>query len=254
MPGFSGVGRVTTYTRTVNGLPGIGTFWGNCPKLAINHTPNVVERNESMTTARGPLRRMTQTTSATMEIVCDEFNKANFARSTLGRIEEVDADPTVTYTFPVTGVKAGDVLKLPDRNVSDVVIKDSTGTPKVVPADNYEVDEFDGSITFHDVTTGGAYVQPFKAEYARGTVTVISGLSVPDPELWVGMSGTNVDTGEPGVLDVYRVRFAIADVIEFINNDYQDYTMKGTVLSDLTKQSSDLGGKYYRFTLPTLVA
>lgn len=253
--GFSGVGKVTSYTRSAGGLPAIGTAWGNCPSFKINHAPNVVERNSSMEPTRGPLRRMTSATGATVEIVCDEFNKKNFARATLGRVDSVVAAADQTYTFPMSGVVAGDVIKLPHRNVSNVVIKDSTPvTAEILPEGQYEVDEFDGSITILDITAGGPYVQPLKAEYDKGAVSVISGLALPEPELWVGMSGVNVDTGEKGVLDVYRVRFAVADVLDFINSGYQDYTLKGSVLLDTTKTAAGLGGQYYQFVLPTTVS
>lgn len=251
--GFSGVGLVTAYERTVAGLPGRGTDFGNCPKLAISHTPNVVERNSSMDPERGPLRRNTQATAAAIELVCDEFNKANMSRFLLARIDEVEDDTDIDFTFPMSDVRVGDRIKLPHKNVTNVVITDSTaGTAKTLPETAYELDPFDGSLLIKSLvaTGGGTITQPLKASFDRGAVTVLSGLALPETEIWLGMSGTNTDTGEPGVLDVYRVRFPVADVMDFITNDYQDFTLKGTVLLDTTKQASDVGGKYYQFVLP----
>lgn len=251
--GFSGVGKVTSYERTAGGLPGRGVFWGNCPKLTLSHTPNVVERNSSMSVERGPLRRMTQSTAAAIEVVCDEFNKANVSRSLLARVDDVAAQTAQTYTCPVSDVAIGDSLKLPHRNISNLVVKDSTsGTAKTLPVTAYELDSFDGSIVIKSLvpTGGGTITQPLKFEYDKGAVTVMAGLALPETEIWLGMSGVNADTGEPGVLDVFRVRFAVADVMDFINAEYQDFTLKGTVLQDTTRTTETVGGKYYQFTLP----
>jgi hypothetical protein len=170
----------------------------------------------------------------------------------LGREDAVAANgTTATYTFPVSTAVVGNVFKLPYKNITVTAVKDSTGTPKTLPPASYKVDAFDGSITLLDVTTGGAYVQPFKADYTRGAVAVLSGLASPEKEVWVGMSGINTDTGKAGVFDAFRVRFSVADVLEFINNDFQDYTLKGTVLADPVRLLGDVGGQYYSFTVPT---
>ena len=254
--GFSGVGKVTAYDRTLTGSPGRGVFFGNCPKLSLSHTPNPVERQSSMSPARGPLRRQSGNTASAIELVCDEFNKANMSRMLLARADSVAQAATQTYTFPMTDVAVGDTIKIPGvKSVSDLVITDSTaGTPKTLAAASYELDPFDGSILIKALTAqgGGNVTQPLKAAFTKGAVVVLAGMTMPEKEIWLGFSGTNTDTNEPCSLDVYRVRFAISDVMEFINSDgqYQDWTLKGTVLEDLTKRADDVGGNYYGFAIP----
>lgn len=249
--GFSGVGIVGLFKRTAPGLKGLGRQMGNCPKLSVKMDPQSVERNESMTTARGPLRRMTQATKGTIELVCDEFNKRNFAQFIRGRVDEVAADTATTknHEFP-TGAVVGDVLALPTQNVNTVVITDDSGTPKTLPPAAYDADLFAGTFRLLDLTAGGPYVQPFTAAYKQGAVSVIAGLAVPDEELWLGMAGTNADTGQRGVFDAYRVRFDPAQTIEYINNDYQDFTLSGAVLLDTTKPVSAVGGQVFSFAIP----
>lgn len=252
--GFSGVGKVTLAPRLVSGLPGFGRFVGNCPKLDISFSPDAVERASSMDPSRGPLRRMTRATGAQIELVTDEFSKKNFALAVSGRVDAVAASGSAVTGQWLAGAAVGDTLFLPGKNVSNLVVTDSTGTPKTLASGQYTLDAFNGSLVLNDITTGGAYVQPFKYSYDRGAVDVISGLVVVDQELWLNMAGTNVDTGERGVLDTYRVRFATADLVSYINSDYNDFTLKGTVLQDLTKQTADVGGNFFKFTVPTTIA
>lgn len=254
--GFSGVGLVNIHQRTAGGGKGIGRFVGNCPKLSINFEPKNVERNESMTTNRSPLRRMTQATAATIELVTDEFSKKNFALAVRARIDDVAADTVtaINETLP-TGAVEGDVLSVSKRNINTLVLTDSTTvTPKTLAlGTDYAVDLFSGDITILDLTTNGPFVQPFKAEYKQGAVTVLAGLAVPDQELWLTCNGTNADTGEKGVLDCFRVRLDPTQVIDFINNDYQDFTINGSVLIDTTKLPSAIGGQNFQFAVPSTI-
>lgn len=253
--GFSGVGLVNLYARTVGGAQGLGRFIGNCPKLSIKQEPKVVERNESMTTSRSPLRRMTQATAATIELVTDEFNKKNFAQAVAGRVDVVAADAvtTINVVFP-SGAAVGTVLGVGKSNINTLVVTDSTGSPITLTLGvNYSVDLFSGEITILNLTTGGPFVQPLKAAFKQGAVDIIAGLAVPLTELWLTLAGTNADTGERGVLNAYRVRFDPAQVLDFITNDYQDYTLNGSVLIDSTKQAAAVGGQMFSFSVPNTI-
>ena len=246
--GFSFVGLVSIHTRTATGGKGIGRLVGNCPKLDVKFSPKSVERNESMSVARAPFRRMTQATSATIDLVTDEFNKKNFALAVRARIDEIAADALTVFNEVLpTGVVLGDLVGLQKRNVNTVVITDSTGAPKTLPAAGYTVDGFTGHITVLDITTGGPYVQPFKAAFKQGAVTVMAGLTLPDTDLWLTLDGTNADNGLRGMLDAYRVRLDPAQAIAFINNDYQDFSISGTMLLDSTKLPSAIGGQVFQF-------
>lgn len=253
MQGFSGVGLVTSFTRTPSGLQGIGTRWGNCPKYDLAVTPNAVERNSSMEVSRSPLRRMVQATQLAFTVVTDEFNKHNVARACQGRIDEVAADAVTTINVThETGAVVGSVLAVKDKNVTDVVLTDSTGSPKtLVLGTNYTYDAFSGEAVITDLTAGGPWVQPFKTAYKKGAVTVISGLAIAAPELWFSLSGTNADNGLRVHQDTYRVRLDPASLFSYLNNDYNDFELKGSALIDSTKQVSDVGGQIYRLALPS---
>lgn len=253
--GFSGVGLSNIHVRTGTGGKGIGRFMGNTPKVSIKFDPKTVERNESMTVNRSPLRRMTQATSAAIEIVADEWNKKNFALATRARVDEVAADAVTTINEVFQpGAVVGELLSVSRYNINSLVVTDSTGAPKtLVPNTNYAVDLFSGDITLLDITVGGPYVQPFKAAFKQGVVTVMAGLAIPDTEVWYAMNGTNADTGQKGVLNAYRVRFDPAQVFEFINSEYNDMTFSGSVLIDSTKLPNAIGGQNFSFAVPSTI-
>lgn len=251
--GFSGVGKVGAFARTAGGLKGLGYMLGNCPKFEVGATANAVERNSSMEPTRSPLRRMTQATALAVTLATDEFNKKNVALVTQGRVDEVAADAvtTITKTCP-TGAVVGSVLATDDMNVTDLVVKDSTGSPKTLTLDvNYTVDLFSGQVELIELSTGGPFVQPFKLEHKRGAVSVVAGLAVGSQELWLSAALTNVDDLSRGHVDVYRVRLDPASVIAYINADYNDFELKGTALVDTSKTAAAVGGQIYRWGLPS---
>lgn len=251
--GFSGVGKIGAFTRTAAGAKGLGFMLGNCPKFEVGATPNSVERNSSMEPTRSPLRRMTQATAMAVTLATDEFNKKNVELVTQGRVDEVAAEAvtTITKVLP-TGAVVGSVLAADDLNVTDVVIEDSTGSPKTLTLNvNYTLDAFSGQAELVDVTTGGPFVQPFKFKHKKGAVTVVAGMAVGARELWLSAALTNVDDLSRGHVDVYRVRLDPASVIAYINSDYNDFELKGSALVDTTKLASAVGGQIYRWGLPS---
>ena len=172
-----------------------------------------------------------------------------------GRVDEVVADTitTINETLPA-GAVVGSVLGLAKRNVNTLVVTDSTGSPKTLALGvNYDVDLFSGTITILDLTTGGTFVQPLHAAFKQGAVSVISGLGVPQGETWLSLLGVNADTGQKGALDAYRCRLDPAQVIDFINSDYQDFSINGALLLDTTKLANAVGGQYFQFAVPSTI-
>ena len=81
-----------------------------------------------------------------------------------------------------------------DRGLaSSVVIKDSTpGTPKTLaPGVNYQLRDggIFGSLDVLDVTTGGPFVAPFKADYAYGAHTRATLLTTDQQEYALRFEG-----------------------------------------------------------------
>ena len=94
----------------------------------------------------------------------------------------------------------GDILVFAKRNLSAVVIKDSTGTPKTLVANtNYKLNAKAGHIELLDITTGGPYVQPFKIDYTPGASTEVGLFTAGSMEYFFRFEGLNTaDANEPG--------------------------------------------------------
>lgn len=250
MPGFSGQGIVEIAPRLVSGLPGVFRDIGNSSVFEIALTSDIVERAESRTGFRLPNRRLTKSQGGTLHIVGDEFNRPNFAQNVLGTATDVAAAaPVAGYVLP-DQLKVGDIVSVPAKNIGTVTVKDSTGSPKTLVKDtNYSIDPLSGEIKILDITTGGAFTQPFKVDYTPGAVSVVGAFKLASAEYYVRLKVVNTDdNNKPGVCDVFRVRFDPTKALALINNDYLDWDLNGTILADLNRLSTSPEGQFFSYT------
>jgi hypothetical protein len=251
MPGFSGQGIVSIAERLPSGLPGIFAEFGNADTFELGLTEESVERTESMSGQRLPYRKMTKSRGGTLKLKGDEFNSKNFARAVIGRIIDVAAgDAVVGHPLP-TGMAVGDIYALPAKNVAaaSVTLKDSTaGAAKVLTRDtHYAFDPLSSEIKLLNITAGGAYAQPFKADFTPGAYRAIGAFQDVSKEFFVRLKGINTDTGEHGITDVYRVKINPTKALALINSDFLDFELDCTVLADLTRSTDAAGGQFFGF-------
>jgi hypothetical protein len=250
MPGFSGQGIVSIAERQANGLPGIFSDFGNCDTFELGLTEETVERAESMTGQRLPYRKMTKSRGGTLKLKGDEFNSKNFARAVIGKIIDVAAGSAVVGHVLPAGMVVGDAYALPGKNVTanTVTIKDSTATPKTLTLNtHYSFDPLSAEILLLNLTAGGPYTQPFKADFTPGAYRAIGAFQDVSKEFFIRLKGINTDTGERGISDVYRVKISPTKALSLINSDFLDFELDCTVLADLTRQTADAGGQFYGF-------
>jgi hypothetical protein len=250
MPGFSGQGIVSIAERQANGLPGIFSDFGNCDTFELGLTEESVERTESMSGQRLPFRKMTKSRGGTLKLKGDEFNSKNFARAVIGKITDVAVGSAVAGHVLPTGMVVGDVYALPGKNIASnsVALKDSSATPKSLTLDtHYSFDPLSGEIKLLNITTGGPYTQPFKADFTPGAHRAIGAFQDVSKEFFIRLKGINTDTGERGVTDVFRVKINPTKALALINSDFLDFELDCTVLADLTRQTTDAGGQFFGF-------
>lgn len=251
MPGFSGQGIITIAQRLPSGLPGIWRDIGNASICKATLTTDTVERKESRTGQRLPNRRLTKGVGGKLQLVFDEFNNQNFALCILGALTSVAAGTAVAgYPLP-SGAAVGDILSLPAKNVTAVAVKDSTsGTAKTLTVNqHFALDPLAGEIKLLDITTGGAYTQPFKADFTPGPVDVLGAFKNAAAEYYVRCNGVNTDDGNArGIFEVFRVRFDPTKAIDLISDDYMDWDIDGSILADPNRATADPDGVYLSFT------
>jgi len=251
MSGFSGQGKVYVGPRNPDGSPGVLRWVGNASVFRLAMNEDVVERKESYTGNRLPNRRMTRSRGGELTLTFDEFLVSNMALALLGVSTAQAAGGAVTGQALASPAVVGDTLLTGGKNVSAVVIKDSSGSPKTLAVNtNYTLDAFAGSITLVDITTGGPYTQPFKADYTPGAVNVIGAFKALSTEVYMRMDGFNTDDGSRAVVDVFRARLSPSRQMDFINDDFNDFELTGAILADLTRSAASAGGQFYALTMP----
>lgn len=249
MPGFSGQGKVLIGPRLPSGLPGTMRWLGNASVFRLAMNEDRVERKESYSGNRLPNRAMTRGRGGEVTITFDEFSKESMAYALLAVNTAVAAGSAVSNWVAPTGFVVGDTIVLPHKNVSAVTVVDSTGSPKTLPTDQYELDAFAGTVRLLDLTTGGAYVQPFKVSYTPGAVNVLGSFKLTATEVYLRMDGINTDDGSRAIVDAFRVRLSPARQVDFINDDFNDFELVGSMLADLTRQANSAGGQFYSLTV-----
>lgn len=245
---FSGAGIVTMYPLVI-GVPGGGFDLGEVPAFDISQSAPVLEMKTSRSSARGVAFRQAQSKVANLKMTLNTITDYTLGLLTSGVWTDQAASSAVTGWAAPTGLVVGNVIRLPARNVSALVCKDSTsGTPKTVPLTNFEIDLIAGTAAVKDITTGGAYVQPFKFDYTPGAISVLGSYKAPDTDFLVLLNGTNSYDGSRVILEAFKYRFAADGDSKWISEDFGQTVFNGSVLQDENRSPSSIGGQYYSLT------
>lgn len=249
---FSGVGIVTFFERLPGGALGPGFDLGEAPTFTLGNAAPSVEMNTTRDVSRGAVYRMAQSKTANLNIELQTLSDFNWQLLTSGSWSDVAGTAAVVGWVAPNGLQVGQVIKLPAYNVgASVVVKDSTPTtPKTLPAAGYELDAVGGTITLKDITTGGAYVQPFKVDYTPGAIRQLGAMKVADKEYFVQLNGTNAYDGERTICSAFRFRFASEGEVPLKATEFGTYQLNGSVLRDETRLPDSAGGQYYTLVKP----
>jgi hypothetical protein len=249
MPYFSGQGRVYIGARDSSGNPQGLNFVGNVPELKVALSVETLEHQESTSGQRLTDLQLIKTKKGEFACTLEELITANLALALYGSTVE-QTSGTVTSEVLPNPITVGSLYLLAKQNVSSVVVKDSTGTPKTLPAAQYSLNTKHGSLSITDKTTGGVYVEPFKVDYAYGTASSTALFTQPLPERWVRFEGLNTaDSNRAVVIDLYRVAINPAKELSIITEDLLKFELSGQVLADTTKSASGDLGQFGRIVL-----
>ncbi len=243
---FSGQGRVYLAERDSNGNPLDLRWVGNVPDLKITLKVDKTPHKESYSAQRLTDFELVKGKEGELSCTLEDFSKDNLALVLYGTHEAV-ASGNVTNEAFGEGVIAGSLRLLANQFVSSVVITDSTGSPKTLPDTQYKVHAAQGAIEFLDVTTGGAYTQPFKASYTKGAATRTAMFKSAQPQVWLRFDGINTADGNKRVIvDLYKVSVDPTKDLSLIGNDTQKFELSGMVLADTSKDADSVFGLFGR--------
>ncbi|ALD91880.1 hypothetical protein CR3_2688 [Cupriavidus gilardii CR3] len=132
MPYFSGQGRVYIGARDAAGNPQGLSFVGNVPELKVSLSVETLEHQESTSGQRLTDLQLIKTKKGEFACTLEELIAVNLGLALYGTtIEQVSG--TVTAEALPNPVTAGSLYLLAKQNVSSVVVKDASGTPKTLP-------------------------------------------------------------------------------------------------------------------------
>jgi len=249
MPYFSGQGRVYIGARDSLGNPQGLTYVGNVPELKISLSVETIEHQESVSGQRLTDLQLIKTKKGEFSCTLEELIATNLSLALYGTTTN-QTSGTVTAEALPNPITTGALYLLAKQNVSSVVVKDSSATPKTLPATQYSVNGKHGSLVINDATTGGPYTQPFNVDYAYGTASVTAMFTQPLPERWVRFEGLNTaDSNREVVIDLYRVAINPAKELSVITDDLLKFELSGQVLADTLKSASGDLGQFGRIVL-----
>lgn len=244
---FSGQGKLYLGTRSAGGSPEALRWIGDVADFSFSAEPDVLEAKENYSGNRQTVVRITRELKMSMKASMRQIDSANLKLMLLGdTVAQGSGSVTDEVISPTTGTLAvGNVFLLAGQDVSAVTIKDSSGTPKTLTADvNYTLNAKGGSIEILDVTTGGAFTLPLKADYTKAAATRVKMFTSANVEYWLRFEGLNtaVSGYPPVIVDIYRVRLDPVKDFGLINDDLGNFELAGSCLVDQTKTvSSDFG-------------
>ncbi|WP_020406546.1 hypothetical protein [Hahella ganghwensis] len=246
---FSGQGRVYIGARDSNGNPLGLNFVGNVPELKVSLSVETLEHQESTSGQRLTDLQLIKTKKGEFSCTLEELIAINLGLALYGTTTD-QVSGTVTNETLATPMATGSLYLLAKQNVSSVVIKDSSPTPKTLPASQYQLNAKHGSLLINDITTGGPYVEPFKADYAYGAAQSTAMFTQPLPERWIRFEGLNTaDSNREVVIDLYRVAINPAKELSVITDELLKFELSGQVLADTLKPAAGDLGQFGRIVL-----
>lgn len=246
---FRGQGRVFLGLRDASGNPKNLRYLGNIPELKMALEVGTIEHKESWSGQALTDYRLDVSKKAGCDMTLENFSKENLALAFRGAANAVSAGTAITGEVlggGSTTAVVGDILVFAKRNASIVTIKDSTGTPKVLTNNvNYKLNAIGGHIELLDTTTGGPFVQPFKADYTPGISSEVGMFTAGSLEYFLRFEGLNTAASNaPVIVDLYRVILDPAKDMSMITDDLAKFALSGSVLMDTSRSSAGLLGQF----------
>lgn len=237
---FSFQGKTWLGERLANGKLSRPVWAGNVPTLSLKTSTETNDKTESFSGNRLQYGRLQKGKKATIDVTFDEWLPQNIALAIWASQLNVVGATVTGETFP-NPLAANDYVNLDNPFASGLVITDSASTPATVPASKYKLESSNaGLIQLLDV---GGYTQPFKAAYAYAARQSFTMFTTAPPERYLLLDGINTETQEPVLLRLYRCKFDPVADLSFINDDYGNFALTGSVLYDVVNAANaNLGG------------
>ena len=242
MKDYSFQGKIYLGMRdAVSGQPQ-GLQWvGDADQCQVKLSTTTDERQESWSGQRLTSVRLVTAKKAELSLQLNEFSPLNLGLALYGNTINVTTGTVTAESLPAN-IAAGDTIALDNRDVSAVVLTDSTATPKTLVAgtDYNVVSAASGLIQILNI---GTYTQPFKAAYSYAAAIQIPMFQTAVPERYLVLDGVNTVDGTTVKVRLYRCVFDPASQLDLISSKLAQFALAGSVLFDqVNYANSNMGG------------
>ena len=225
----------------VAGVAGASRHVGNAPDFEIELDGDVIEHQESTSGQRTTDFMMTKTRSVNFKGTLEEASKENIAYILNGHATAIAGGPVTGKSLGTVAV--GVEVPLGGYNVSNVVIKDSTGTPVVVESSKYKVDAAFGTVTLNDVA---GLTMPLTADFTAGAASVTTINDKDSAEYELTFRGINTEDNSKVEVKLWRTKKDASATFPLIHEELGSYEISGMALSDADKGSDSSLGLFGR--------
>lgn len=251
MKDFSFQGKVYVGLRGTDGKPQALRWVDDASQLQVSLSVDTSERQESYSGNRLTSVRLQKAKKAEFTLTLNAFSKENLVLAVFGTPIDVATGTVTAEPFPAN-LAVGDVVALDHRDISTLVISDSTsGTPKVlVEGTDYSIESAAGGLVKLLSLGSPAYTPPFTAAYSYAASLRVPMFTQGAPERYILLDGINTVDNSRVRVRLYRGVFDPASQLNFISDDLASLELKGGILFDsLNAADANLGG-FGRIELP----
>lgn len=251
MKDFSFQGKVYLGERdTATGKPKALRWVDNASTLQLSLSEDTDKPRESHTGHKMVTSVIGKGQDGTFTLTLTAFSAQNLALALSGTVTDIVTGTVTAEAFPADLV-VGDIIALDHRDVSDLVITDSTGTPvQLVEGTDYSIESAAGGLV--KMLAVDTYTQPFKGAYSYAAATKIAAFTNPRPERYLLLDGINIaDPAWPHVrVQAYRCSFDPVSNLDLIQDGQGNLELKGTLLYDAVNAATSSNGGYFNVELP----
>lgn len=211
--------------KMINGQPSALLPIGNTPELQIQITSETTDHFESKTGLRAKDAVLRKQTGVSISGTLEEVTKENLAMVLSGKTLEIP-EATVPES-PIGAVKAGEMIDLGLRNLSDVAFKGPADA--AITADKYILDAVFGTVVFNEAITDVKWTGKSGA-ITRTTIATNLG-----EEYRFFFKGVDTFQGDKIAVTLWRVGLSPDTEFDLIHEDFASYSIEGECLADISK-------------------
>ena len=228
--------------KMISGQPSALLSIGNTPELQLKITSDSTDHFESKTGLRAKDAVLRKQTGVSISGTLEEVTKENLAMVLSGKTLEI---PEATVPESTIGaVKAGEMIDLGIRNLSDVAFKGPADA--AITADKYILDAVFGTVVFNEAITD------VKWSGKSGAITRTTIATNLGEEYRFFFKGVDTFQGDKIAVTLWRVELSPDTEFDLIHEDFASYSIEGECLADISKaMDSELSifGHIERFSI-----